>query len=364
MSLLAHEVGNFHRDESNIYFCLSKLFKDPVKRGVALGSIIKNEDILEKLSSYKYPVYGFLHNDVPVIILMPMDSSEHFINPPIQHFAEDVHNVSDDLFETLISNDCMVISIGLRGEWNIHYKECFVTINGTSSLGDCEYEYCIDYMISRYDECAYLTGTFFNNFYLTEYLCNGLKSELNKRLDFNDIEAYYKAVAFLNIVKNVTKLTGFISTNRIALYFMEDSIFYQPSSKFKYFCRYCTPILNSAICDKLSGMNNLFNAKELSSLVYLIYQEMYKLKPSVGVVTESEIADSFCEKVPFYASRLKNDFRRPYELADGIYADGNLSVDRALLKARKAIMDLGLNPYDFKYKYENINMLLGTGILV
>lgn len=44
--------------------------------------------------------------------------------------------------------------------------------------------------------------------------------------------------------------------------------------------------------------------------------------------------------------------------------DCHLSVDRALVKARKAIMDLGLNPFDFKYKYENTNMLLGTGILV
>lgn len=81
-----------------------------------------------------------------------------------------------------------------------------------------------------------------------------------------------------------------------------------------------------------------------------------------GVVTEAEIANSFCEKVPFYASRIKSDFRRPYELASDIYADGNLSVDRALVKARKAIVDLGLNPFDFKYKYENTNMLLGTGM--
>lgn len=353
MSLLAHEIGNFHRDESFIYSLLSKLFKDPVKRGVALGSIIKNEGILEKLSSYKYPVYGFLHNDVPVIILMPMDSSEYFVNPPIQHLVEDVHNVSDDLFETLIGNNCMVISIGLRGEWNVHYKECFVTINDIRSLDECGYEYCIDYMISRYDECAYLTGTFFNNFYLNEYLCNGLKSELNKRLDFNNVEAYYKAVAFLNIVQGVGKLTEFVSTNKTTLFSMEDSIFYQPSSKFKYFCRFCVPMSDL-------GMNNLFNAKELSSLVYLVYQQQYKLK--AGVVTEAEIANSFCEKVPFYASRIKSDFRRPYELASDIYADGNLSVDRALVKARKAIVDLGLNPFDFKYKYENTNMLLGTGM--
>lgn len=362
MSLLAHEIGNFHRDESFIYSLLSKLFKDQVKRGVALGSIIKSEDILEKLSSYKYPVYGFLHNDVPVIILMPMDSSEYFVNPPIQHSVEDVHNVSDDLFETLMSNNCMVISIGLRGEWNVHYKECFVTINDIRSLDDCEYEYCIDYMISRYDECAYLTGTFYNNFYLTEYLCNGLKSELNKRLDFNDVEAYYKAVAFLNIVQGVKKLTGFVSTSKTTLFSMEDSIFYQPSSKFKYFCRFCIPMPDSDINSKCLGMNNLFNAKELSSLVYLVYQQQYKLR--AGVVKETKIADSFCEKVPFYASRLKSDFRRPYELANGIYTDGNLSVDRALVKARKVIMNLGLNPFDFKYKYENVNMLLGAGMLV
>lgn len=43
--------------------------------------------------------------------------------------------------------------------------------------------------------------------------------------------------------------------------------------------------------------------------------------------------------------------------------DCHLSVDRALVKARKAIMGLGLNSFDFKYKYENNNMLLGTGML-
>ena len=98
---------------------------------------------------------------------------------------------------------------------------------------------------------------------MTEYSCNGLNSELNKRLGFNDVEAYYKAVAFLNIVQIVKKLNGFVSTSRTTLYSMKGSIFYQPSSKFKYFCRFCVSMLDL-------GMNNLYNAKKLSSLIYLV----------------------------------------------------------------------------------------------
>lgn len=100
----------------------------------------------------------------------------------------------------------------------------------------------------------------------------------------------------------------------------------------------------------------------LDKVLVVLKSLNFRLK--LGVVKETKIADSFCEKVPFYASRLKSDFRRPYELANGIYTDGNLSVDRALVKTRKVIMNLGLNPFDFKYKYENVNMLLGAGMLV
>lgn len=103
---------------------------------------------------------------------------------------------------------------------------------------------------------------------------------------------------------------------------------------------------------------SLYNAKELSSLVYKAYARYCSISPCVGEDSHQLIAKSFCEKVPFYASLHKGDFRRPYEIVEGVYVDGNLSVDRALLKARKAIMDLGLNPYDFKYKYESQNMSL------
>lgn len=357
MSFLGHEVGNFHRDEATVYSLLSDVIKEPVKRGVALGSIIKNEEVLEKLSEYKYPVYGFLHNDVPVIFLMPMDSSEYFVNPPIVQATEDMHNVSDELFETLISNNCMVISISLRGEWNVHYKEVFVTINKLvcSDGNDCNY--CIDYMISRYAECAYLTGTFFNKFQMNDCLCNGLKSKLNQRLDFNDLEAYLKAIAFLNIVTEVKKLTSFVSTNSVYLPFDIDSIFYQPNLKFKYFGRYDFPMPCS-----VSSSNDLYTAKELSTLVYSVYFDFYRKPLKEGVDRKVQIANDFCEKVPSYASRRRGDFRRPYELVEGVYADGNLSVDRALLKARKAIMDLGLNPFDFKYKFEKSNMLINNGM--
>lgn len=357
MNGLSHEVGNFHRDDSIIYSMLNDVISDQVRRGVALGSIIKGEKVLEELSNYQYPVYGFLHNEVPVIMFMPMDSSEYFANPPIQQTHEDFHKMPDGLFETLISNNCMVISIGLQGEWNIHYKECFVTISQVASMEEENVNYCIDYIISRYDEFAYLTGTFFTRSSLDKTLCGGLQSELNKKLDFNDLEAFYKAVAFLNIVGEVQRCIMFISTNASMLPTFEESIFYKPSFKFKYFCHSSIPVPEPmfGVVDFWGG---LYNAKELSSLVYKAYARYCSISPCVGEDSHQLIAKSFCEKVPFYASLHKGDFRRPYEIVEGVYVDGNLSVDRALLKARKAIMDLGLNPYDFKYKYESQNMSL------
>lgn len=371
-----YEIGRFNRSDNVLYELLKDVVENylhtDLKRGIALSSVLTNEEDIEKLSNYSGVVYGFSYENVPVLVFLPVTVEEFFnnlkhgINAVLGFDCADCYPKGFNSVYDYFRNKNYLIAIpNLYGDWQFEYQGyTFQAYND----GDFDallnsFSCCIDYAITETDMLEQLstsslvystdnsltTGVYFGNYFKDE-----------SALSFKSLESYNKTIIFNNLCNVVRKDAELILTLRLQVNCIFNNI------DMKFVDGYSLCYFNEAT----GAAQNISTAKDLPKLLYYDFSHISSY--SKYYMENVKLFDKvFCEQSNGYASLDRSSFRRPYSITERfganvdksyVYVDGNLSVDRAIIKARQAIRSLGLNPFVFKYNVSSMNLLALSSI--
>lgn len=366
-----YEIGRFNRSDNVLYELLKDVVENylrtDLKRGIALGSVLTDEEDIEKLSSYFGVVFGFNYKDVPVLIFLPVtveeffDNLKHGINAVLGFACADCYPKGfNSVYDYFRSKNYLIAIPNLYGDWQFEYQGyTFYAYNndGFDALLD-SFSCCVDYAITETDMLEQLSTSsliYSTNNSLTTGVYFGDYFKDKSALSFKSLESYNKTIIFNNLCNLVRKDTGLTLTLRLYVNCIFNNI------DMKFVDGYSLGYFNEAT----DIAQNISTAKDLPKLLYSDFSHVSSY--SKYYMENIKLFDeAFCEQSNGYASLDRSSFRRPYSITERfgakvdksyVYVDGNLSVDRAIAKARQAIKSLGLNPFVFKYNISSMNLL-------
>lgn len=366
-----YEIGRFNRSDNVLYELLKEIVEHylhtDLKRGIALGSVLTDEEDIEKLSSYLGVVFGFTYKDVPVLIFLPVtveeffDNLKHGINASLGFNCADCYPKGfSSVYDYFKGKNYLIAIPDLYGNWQFEYQGyTFYAYNdeGFDALLN-SFSCCVDYAITETDMLEHLSTSnlvYSTDNSLTTGVYFGSYFKDKSALSFKSLESYNKTIIFNNLCNLVRKDAGLTLTLRLYVNCIFNNI------DMKFVDGYSLDYFNKAT----GTAQSVSTAKDLPKLLYFDFSHVSSY--SKYYMENVKLFDkTFCELSNGYASLDRSSFRRPYSITERfgakedksyVYVDGNLSVDRAIVKARQAIKSLGLNPFVFKYNISNINLM-------
>lgn len=354
---LKHEIGCFNRDNEKVRECIKDLLQvDSVKQGVGIGSVISDDKALDLLSDCPYPIYATKFQGVPVVVFAPTDAVEYY-DAKYSHClmsseeeekeeeksksGENIWGTSKEVFEFLVNKHYMVILLSLTGDVGVCYEgfSCHFEIKSLVAYN------VLSCLVQYPDKLGVVYANVFggqsgeNSKYSA--ICmgmecavyDGLDSDINKTvIQCKDNSVYYKVLYFLSHTILYKSLDDMFELGKVVDMYAANNIFFR---------------------DSLVDLSSVVGYTYKKDVFVLTAKDLPKLLLKACLVDKwqelgnfDSVVDYFCHTVPDYAS-FEDDFKRPYKICNMFFVDGNLSVDRALTKARNAAIRLGLNPFEF-----------------